>query len=167
MNKNLKTIDVTKKTFQANGHNYTILEGVPLSRNIMYEKLVARLTYGVDFHTLFQNIKQCYELQNSGKRYADVCVMLHNIMSGIKDVAMEERGDPAMQICTLIIVRDDEDLGAYDPALAKEKISDWAKEGYEQDGFFQCALISVRGFRKTFQEFMNLQAENKNQSNEN
>jgi hypothetical protein len=150
----VKRLDYKEREFMANGNKYIILDSIPLSRYIKYQKLVPRLTYGVTFPELFKNIKQAYDLQNTGKRYADVGVILHNIMNGIKDVEDETRHEAALKICALIIVREDEKIGSVDEELFEAKIKDWAEEGYEINGFFHLALLSIEGFRETFSEYI-------------
>lgn len=155
----LKRLNYKEKTFMANGHQYTILDAIPLARYIKYQKLVPRLSYGVTFPEMFKNIKQAYELLNAGKRYADVGVILHNIMNGIKDVEDESRHESALMICALIIVREDENVNVIDEQLFKEKINDWAEEGFEVNGFFHLAFLSIEGFRETFVEYIQKQSQ--------
>jgi hypothetical protein len=151
----LKQIDLKTGKFSANGHNYTILKQIPLSRYRQFKKLQPRLIYGMDAKTLMQNCLKSFNYLNSPKpEPANAAIILHNIMSGIKDVDDDSREDPALLICSLIIVRDGEDIGVYDEVLCAEKIRDWEKEGYEPDGFFLLALTSINAFKQTFDLFM-------------
>jgi hypothetical protein len=149
----LKTLSLKDRKFKANGRNYTIVDKIPLAYYKKYQQLVPRLTYGASFDTVFQNLKKAFTLLNE-KRFADSAVTIHNIMSGIAEVEDNNRNDSALLICTLIIVRDDEKFDKFDPDLANAKIADWAAEGYDVDGFFQLALISIQNFRGTFVEFI-------------
>lgn len=155
----LKKIDLTTGKFTANGQNYTVLKNIPLSRYRQFKKLQPRLIYGMDTKTLFQNCLRSFNYLNSPKpEPANAAIILHNIMSGIKDVDDDSREDAALLICALIIVRDGEDIGVYNEALSSEKIRDWEKEGYEPDGFFLLALTSINAFKETFELFMSQQA---------
>lgn len=150
----VKRLDYKERQFVANGNEYTILESIPLSRYIEYQKLVPKLAFGVTFIEIFNNLKKAYELQNTGKRYADVAVIIHNILNGIKEIEDNTRHDAALQICALIIVRKGEEVGKIDKDLMNDKINDWALEGYEINGFFHLALTSIEGFRETFKEYI-------------
>ncbi len=151
----LKKIDLNTGKFVANGHNYTVLKSIPLSRYRQFKKLQPRLIYGMDTKTLFQNCLKSFNYLNSPKpEPANAAIILHNIMSGIKDVDDDSREDAALLICALIIVRDSEDIGIYDENLSSEKIRDWEKEGYEPDGFFLLALTSINAFKETFDLFI-------------
>ena len=150
----LKQLDLKKDNFMANNHKYIILTGIPLSRYTMHQQITPKLTFGVDFTTLFNNLKKAFELNNTGKKIGDVGVILHNILNGLQEIQNEDRHDAALEICTLFIVREDENIGEYSKELAKQKIDDWGKEGYDVNGFFHLALVSIQGFRQTFGEFI-------------
>lgn len=157
----LKTISIKDRKFEANGQEYRILDKIPLSRYREYRKIMPRLAYGVSFSTLFENCKKAYSYLNLPQpRPADAAVILHNIMNGVAEVENDPDGqkiEAALALCSLFIVRKDEDLGVFDPDLSAQKVDDWAKGGYDTDGFFQVALISIPGFRGTFAEFINKQ----------
>lgn len=154
MDKQLKRLDYKQREFIANGNEYIILDSIPLARYIKYQKLIPKLTYGVSFVEIFNNLRKAYELLNTGKRQADVAVILHNMMNGIKDIENESRHEAALQICALVIVRKGENIAEVNEQLFDEKINDWAEEGYEINGFFHLALLSIEGFRETFSEYI-------------
>lgn len=159
MRKELKKIDLAEGSFIANGNKYTILSAIPLSRYREFKKLQARLVYGMDVKTLLSNCIKAFNYLNSPKpEPANAAIVIHNIMNGIKDMEDESREDPAIAICSLIIIRDGEDVGTFDKALSSEKISDWEKEGLDPNDFFQLALISMETFKETFALYMNQQA---------
>lgn len=152
----VKTLDLKSRTFTANGNKYTILDTMPLSRWRIFNKLQPRLTFGCDFKSLFENLNKAYRYLDTPKpQPASSAIVIHNIMNGLNDVADDSREEPALLICALFIVRDGEDVGAYDEAACIEKIRDWEKEGYDANGFFHLALISIPAFRTTFEEFIN------------
>jgi len=156
MRKELKKIDLKEGKFTANGHNYSILSAIPLSRYKAFKKLQIRLAFGMDTKTLLQNCKKAFAYLNSPKpEPANSAIIIHNIMNGIADIEDESREDPALMICALIIVREGEDEGSYDEKLCAEKIADWEKEGFGPDDFFQLALISMENFKETFDLYMN------------
>ncbi len=112
----------------------------------------------MDTKTLFNNCKKGFEFCNKPlPEPANAGIIFYNIMKGIKDVDDDSREDPALMICTLIIAREGEDIGVYDEELSKMKIADWAIEGYEPNGFFQLALLSMDGFKETFNAYISQQ----------
>lgn len=137
----------------ANGVNYNILESIPLGRYIRFQKESVKLTYGTTFPEMFKNMGKAYQCLND-RKHADAAVIIHNMMSEIKGIEEEKRVEPALMICALFIVRDDEDLSKVDDEYMQSKIDDWAKEGYEVNGFFHLALTSIEGFRETFLEYI-------------
>lgn len=151
----LKKLDLNNKTFKANGHNYTILESVPLSRYKQFQKLSVKLAYGMSIQEIIKNCIQGFKLLNQPKPEPVTAGMIfHNIANGAKDIEDDNRHDPALMICALIIVRDGEDIGTYDEQLCIDKISDWGKEGYEPNGFFHLALVSSGVFKGILGEFI-------------
>lgn len=152
----VKTIDLFKvKTFEANGHKYHVSKKISIPRWREYEKLEPRLTYGVDFDAMFKQLKKAYEALNTkAGNIADAAVILHNLMSGIKDIENEMREHPALLMCALVINREGEDTGVFDEQIQREKIEDWRKEGFDVLPFFTFALFSIQGFRETYVEYI-------------
>lgn len=153
----VKSFNVKDKVFMANGRKYYMSEKISVRRFREYEKLVPLLTYGMGFNEIFSALKKAYAAANE-KRFADVAVMLHNIMSGIKDADDEKRFHPALLVCALVINREGEDPGAYDESVQIEKIEDWQKEGLNMLDFFTLALTSINGFRETYLQYIAQQA---------
>lgn len=153
-----KKIDLNTGTFMANGHKYIIQQSIPVSRYRQFKKLTLRLVYGMDIKTLLQNLSKSYNYCDSPTpKPVSAGMIIHNVINGLNDVADDTREDAALLICALIIFREGEDVGVYDEELCKEKIADWAKEGYEVNGFFQLALISIPAFKETFDLFISQQ----------
>lgn len=155
----LKHIDLNTGKFEANGKNYTVLSTVPLSRYKQYKKLQIELTYGMDIETLMKNCLKGYNYcDQTNPKPTSAGIVFHNIMNGLKGLEDDSREDAAILICTLIIAEEGEDLGVYDPDLAKQKIHNWQKAGYSGDEFFQLALLSLTSFKRTFALFTSLSA---------
>lgn len=154
----VKSFNPKEQTFIANGKKYYISEKISVRRFREYEKLVPLLTFGLDFNSVFAALKKGYAAANE-KRFADVAVILHNIMSGIKDADDEKRFHPALLVCALVINREGEDPGKYDEALQTEKIQDWQEEGLNMLDFFTLALTSINGFKETYLLYIQKQAQ--------
>ena len=152
----VKTIDLFKvKTFEANGHKYSISKKISIARWKEYEKLEPRLTYGLNFDDIFKQLKKAYEALNTkAGNVLDAGIILHNIMSGIKNIEDSSREHPALLMAALVINREGEDSALFDEAAQLEKINDWSKEGYDVLPFFIFALTSIQGFRDTYVEYI-------------
>lgn len=141
--KPIKNVDLLDE-FNANGKRYVIRTSLTINRFEQFEKLQVEAGYGTDFITIFNNIKKAYLCLNEN-RPMDGGVILHNIMSGIKD-KLDERTHPILDICCLFICREGEDITEFSPELNKLKIADWAKEGIAMESFFTLAFGLVNGF---------------------
>lgn len=155
-----KKITPQTETFEANGKKYFIAKSVSIERYEQYEKIQPLLTFGVDFKSVFANVRKAWDYLDAGKRN-DAAVVLHNIMSAIAEIEKEERVHPGLLIAALFINREGEDVARYDKNICLEKINDWRAEGYDMDSFFLLALNSIQGFKKTYIEYLN-QLKNEN-----
>jgi len=149
----VKKIDLSQGWFMANGKKYVISNSISVERYKEYEKLEPKLTYGVGFEELFRNVKKAYELVNQQK-FADSAVVLHNIMSGIKEVEDSKRIHPALTMCSLVINVEGEESAIYSAEMVNNKVEDWTAEGLDMIDFFLLALKSIKGFRQTYLEFI-------------
>lgn len=137
-------------SFTANGVKYLVHTALAIERFIEFEKLQIQVGYGVDFRNLFHKINEAFHYLNNGLP-ADAAVVLHNVMKGVAD-NLEERENPVLNLCTLYICREDEDLTTYDYALNQAKIDDWKKEGISIDSFFVLAFNLVNGFQPIYKK---------------
>lgn len=155
-----RAVDLKEKTFVANGKRYVITDKISIERWKQYEKLQLRLTYGVSFDELNNNIKKAFALLNKpNPEPLNAGIILHNIMNGIKDADDEKRVPPGLLMCTLVMNTEDEDVSVYNEQIAMDKINDWREEGLDILTFFSWALNSIKGFRGTYLSFIQAQAE--------
>lgn len=146
----LKKLDLTKKSFEANGKRYYFEMDISTERFKEYEKLQAEIGFGVDFQTIFDRLKELYKLLNEQK-FADSAVVAHNMMTGISR-QLNKRINPALQLATLMINTKEEDRSTWSYELAEEKIADW--KDYEVQGFFQFAVSLVNGLSDAYNEII-------------
>jgi len=146
------------KEFTANGVNYKVIDKLSIERWKAYQKMAPRLAYGLSFEELYENLNRLYGHLNKQK-FADAAVVCHNMMNGIHGIEDEKRIEPALLICALMIVRENEDLSKWDIDLARQKIDDWTKEGLAVDDFFMVALNTLKGFRETLIESIQKQVQ--------
>jgi len=160
-NRELKSLDLNQKKFEANGKTYHIRKSMSFERYRMYEKLQIEVGYGANFIQIYDNVKSAYELVNKSE-FANTAVKLHNILSGIKNI--ESRQLPALRICSLFINAEGEDEKVITDEMIDEKIADWEAEGYDIFPFFQLAINSIPDFSlayKALSQLHSLGVENK------
>lgn len=157
--KEIKSIKATDGSFMANGRKYFILDKITPTRYKEYEKLVPRLTFGLDFNEIFKNLQKAYDALNRQK-FADSSVIIHNMMSGIAGVNDEKRVHPALMMAALIINREGEDPAKFDENMMLEKIQDWTVEGLDMMSFFEMSLNAIQGFRETLIKYTQAQLQN-------
>jgi len=150
--KKTKRLPITAKTFKANGNEYLITDTMSIERWKYLEDFQDLLGWGRSFDDLFKQLRRAYELMDEGKQN-EPRIIIHNILTGMKQ-KLEQRYHPALMLCTLFIVRKDEDQTIYNEEFMKEKIKDWTAEGYDINDFFQLAWTLVPGFIKHYQDDM-------------
>lgn len=144
----IKTIDGSTKEFVANGQRYFVQKSITPLRYKEYEKLVPKLTFGLSFQEVYQQLHRLWNMLDK-QQFANAAVVCHNLLNGIKDIDDEKRVHPAMMMAALFICRENEDPAKYDEQLMLEKIADWQVEGYDFWSFFALSVNSIRGFRET------------------
>ena len=150
----VKTLAKDQKEFTANGVKYLISDKLTPERWKEYEKLVPRLTFGLSFQDVYNQLHKAYGYLNKpNPEPVNAGVVIHNIMNGIRGIEDEKRIHPAMMMAALVILRENEDPRTYDQALMLEKVADWQKEGYDMMSFFALSLSSIQGFRETLIEY--------------
>lgn len=150
MTTQIKRLDFSKNTFEANGHTYKISTDLTVDRWQAFEKLQPKMGFGMDFETLYSRLSQAVDYANKGKG-----VEAWNIVLNLKESVsnkLENRMDTAMDICALFINLDGEDLRSIDPDLMQAKKNDWQIEGYSALDFFHLAANVVTGFVEALQQ---------------
>lgn len=147
--KELKLVD---KKFTANGKEYIVSDKISINRYIEYQKLQPLLTFGTNFEEMFKQLKNAYNNLNK-QNFADSAVIIHNILNNVSKVEESSRVHPALKMAAMFINTKEEDISVYDEEITKQKIEDWAKEGYSVSDFFTLSLNSISGFRQAFQEY--------------
>lgn len=150
----LKRIDFDKKEFVANGKTYYLqLDGLSVGRFRHYERFVQFATFGTDFMSMFETLKQIFQAATSGvdvlKALKDIGDLSYNQMAVIKD-RNEQQYSGILMMCTLFINRADENIADWDERIANEKIQDWVQEGINVQDFFLLATSQIDGYRGAY-----------------
>lgn len=149
----LKEIDFTKPVIPANGKEYKILKELPIARFKELDRMEVEFFYGVDMQTMFDKLKSAFDDLNKAK-IADASVKIHNIMKGVAD-KVDNRVHIVMQICSLFLVTDDENINDWSIDLAREKEKDWSAEGYSMSSFFSLVASFLPGFLGAYESVLN------------
>ncbi len=155
----LKELDVEKLTkdcyFIACGKKFILNEKLSFDYYREFCRIQPEFAYNVTFSTLFNNVKNAFEslkdLKINAMKVSDIqepLIRLWNIMEGVKN--FEEKSDPALRICSLFLITEDENITVFDKTVMDEKINLWAKE-YSINGFFVLAANLVIGFRSAYE----------------
>jgi hypothetical protein len=144
------------REFKANGRKYTIrsaTEGISIERFNQYEMLSLALGFGANFQALLTNLNNAIAMANAcalGKEtFVNLVLQLDAMKKGVVN-STQERNNIALMLCTLFIVREDEDLTTWNEEEANDKVKDWNKAGYDVNDFLLLALSSVQGFSAAF-----------------
>lgn len=142
-----------QREFEANGKQYVVMppdKVFNITRQVAYQNL--ELIFATN-QTPTDIKKRFLETSNTllrlmgakGQDWEQLCEKLlrdtFNNLDSFKG-KYTSRYPVALYICTLFIVRENEDLGDWDFDLANDKIDDWTKENLSPVDFFGLALAS-------------------------
>ena len=146
----LKRLPFDKGEFTAGGVKYKIKNTLTLARFVEFEKLQNHYAFGLSFKALYDKLEAIRVLFDSGKS-VEAFSQFWNVKEGIA-YRLEDRTHPALLLCSLFIVTEEEDLTNWIENEQKIKIDNWNKEGYDVNDFFQLASNLVAGFLPIFEE---------------
>lgn len=150
---NLKVIDISKSSFEANGNTYYIEKHLSLERYLMYKKLELQVGYEVGFYGIYEALKKIYDLTNDkNKGFADIAVTAYNAMKGITNV--DERRIPVLELAALFINEKDENRNIINDDMISKKVDDWQAEGLSIMPFFQLSTSFIKDFQKVYNELI-------------
>lgn len=144
--KELKRLDLSKQSFEANGTTYYIESGLSIERFCEYQILEKEAGFGLSFKKIFDNLKDLHKLMNEVK-FVEAAVKLDNLMRGV--AKLEEREPTLLKMCALFINTEDEDRTTINNDMIVKKIEDWKQE-YDVRDFFRLALNTVDGFLEIY-----------------
>ena len=146
MRKEIKTIDPTQTSFEANGKTY-YRETMSVSRWRLWLKLHVKLGYALTFDELFGKFKQIYNCCNKPEPEPGMaCVLAYNTMERIKDVGGDERIPETLAICALFWNTKDEDRSTITDEMIADKVRDWEAEAIDAGFFLTYALSTIPNF---------------------
>lgn len=148
------------RAFSANGRKYIILtqeEGVGIKRYSTLLSMSATVTFEMNAATLVMNLNKILEMlwsmMQGRNKLADLVAHVKSMIDGIQRTSRREY-QSVFWTCCLFIVREGEDMKKFVEADQREKIDDWAEEGYHEEEFYELV-------KKKLVEFSTPSSENK------
>ena len=141
----LKKIDLSQSSFEANGVTYYIKDTLSVERYRWFEKYQVTFGFAREFKQIYDMLVKSVDLANKGKGL-EAWNIIFNLKEEIGKNNLDNRMHNGMYICALFIVEENEDLTSWDEQLANKKIDNWNKEGYDVNSFFQLAANLVTGY---------------------
>lgn len=153
----LTKIDLSTKSFTANGTRYYIEDTRSIDRWVFEQQLTIEAGFGVEFDEMLKAWKDVYGMLNK-QNFADSAVTAYNMINGI--TKLFQREPTILKFCALFINTAEEDRRTIDSDMITRKIEDWKAEGLAIEGFFEFSLLRVRGlgegYMKAIQSVSNL-----------
>ncbi len=137
----LKKIDLTKKSFIANGVEYFIESEISIQRAVYAEAAKIELETGMNVGKQTEEWKKVYDTCNENK-FADVAVTAYNNLRSFKN--FYEDHSPVLRLCACYINYKDEDRRYISDDLINKKVNDWIEEGFSISGFFLLSLSILK-----------------------
>ena len=137
-------------TFKTKEHTYRFTETLSSHQYNLFEIFQVECGYDPTFENVYKAIADAIKALNEVK-FVDAAAILFNLQNGMYR-NIEKREHPVMMLCTLFILREDEDVRTWDETLAKEKVKDWMDYGYPVQDFFHIAFKLVPELLVTFKD---------------
>lgn len=153
----LTKIDLSTKSFTANGTRYYIEDTRSIDRWVFEQQLTIEAGFGVEFDEMLRAWKDQVTYLNK-QDFVNSAVQAYNMANGITKVFARE--PTILKFCALFINTAEEDRRTIDSDVISRKIEDWKAEGLAIEGFFEFSLLRVRGlgegYMKAIQSVSNL-----------
>jgi hypothetical protein len=146
----LTTLDDAAKSFVANGVKYVVHSSLSIERYTMFEEFGLVFGTGSPFKQVFDTLLNAMKMLNAHPvRLADLSILLNKTLTNVAH--LENKETYALQMCTLFVNREGEDIGTWSPETAFAKIADWKAEGIDARFFLRLSAVLVPGFIDAYQ----------------
>jgi hypothetical protein len=146
----LKHIDFESGVIPVGEKKLLIKKSLSVEKWIEYEKLMVTFSFGKDLEAINSDLLHAWNYLNSLK-LAEAAVLINNLREGIVR-NLEKRTHPALELCWLFCVYENEDIEKYNPDLNQLKLKDIEQEGYDMADFFTLAANLVKGYIRVYEE---------------
>lgn len=147
----LKTIDPTTGSFEANGKKYFIESSMSIERYRKFEEIEIELGFGRSFADVFDHVRAAMDDINKHKQ-GDAYVRLYNIINGAQ--LLKNKQPSVFRACALFINEENENRSIINDDMINKKIADWQAEGFDYQPFFTIAISSLSGFKERYQKLI-------------
>lgn len=137
------------REFVANGTRYRVTGNVGLFRFLLLEQFGVEFTFTGGIPQIFEQVVATREAMQK-VNWVDAALANEKILTGIARI--DEKQNYALQVCSLFINREGEDLRKWSQELADDKIADWNEAGLDAGFFLIFAARSVPGFIAVYGE---------------
>jgi hypothetical protein len=138
------------KSFEANGIKYNVHGSISIERYTLFEEFGLVYGTGSPFKQVFDTLMSAMQMLNSHPvRLADLSILLNKTLTNIAN--LESKETYALQVCSLFINREGEDIASWSPETAFGKIADWRAEGIDARFFLRLSAILVPAFIDAYQ----------------
>jgi hypothetical protein len=155
-------------SFEANGNKYhikKISDSITAARYFAYEALKFEYSFDASPEMVAAQIAKAHNIVNAlivGKpapndaNALDAITILYGLVQTLNKPShiTHSRARYMMLICTLFIVREDEDMTKWDEELAAEKVQDWTEEGLNISDFFTLGISAALELNKALIQSM-------------
>lgn len=132
--------------FDTKEHRYyirTAEQGVGMRRYVELKKGLSMVGFNVSLPEQLAGLRRIKEAANTlvtpKPRLDNLFAEIQNQEMGLS--AGNRKWDYSYFVCTLFIVREDEDLTKWDESLAEQKIEDWAESNIHEQDFFLLSML--------------------------
>lgn len=150
--------DEIKREFTANGKKFIIRspnEGIGIYRFSKMEDMGGVLGFDASFKSLVKSQKKYEEIYHedipASFKAKKMLLNSHAVLDGITSAA-KNRYAKAFFMCTLFIVRPEEDLTKWNQDYSQAKIDDWNAAGLNEQDFLDLALNILPGFISAYKQ---------------
>ena len=109
----LKKIDLSQSSFDANGVTYYIKDTLSVERYRWFEKYQVTFGFAREFKQIYDMLVKSVDLANKGKGL-EAWNIVFNLKEEIGKNNLDNRMHNGMYICALFIVEENEDLTSWD-----------------------------------------------------
>lgn len=141
----LRTIETTAKGFETDKHKYVIINTLPIERYIMYLKMQTEIAFDVSFSGVYNAFSAIIGKLNESKP-VEAGIIANNAQIGLSQ--LDTKRLPVLTMCSLFIIREDEDVREFSETVMDEKIDDWTKSGIEIGFFLNFAEKLIHGYEQ-------------------
>lgn len=142
--KELKSLDWSQQSFNANGKKYLLEKHLSIQRAVYAEAARIELESGLRFGKYTEDWQKLWNLLNDKEKshFGDISVIVYNHLRSFNNFI--ENTHPVLKIAACFINEENEDRRSINDDLVNKKVNDWMEEGITMNSFFHLVLSFLR-----------------------